>query len=66
MSFVLTVSTYIALDTLEILMSSVDSVNIYVLLHLRRQNQRKKSYFPLNFHTMHKLSDLYSRIFQNY
>ena len=29
MSFVSTVSTYIALNTLEILMPSVDSVNIY-------------------------------------
>ena len=29
MSFVLTVSTYIALNALEILMPSVDSVDIY-------------------------------------
>ena len=29
MSFVLTVSTYIPLNALEILMSSVDSVSIY-------------------------------------
>ena len=29
MSFILTVSTYIALNALEILMSSVDSVDIY-------------------------------------
>ena len=36
----------------------------YVSLRLRVQNQRKKWNFPLNFQTMHKLSDLYSRIFQ--
>ena len=39
---------------------------IYVLLCLRVQNRRKKWNFPLNFHTMRKLSDLYSGIFQNY
>ena len=36
----------------------------YVSLRLRVQNRRKKWNFPLNFRTMHKLSDLYSRIFQ--
>ena len=40
--------------------------NIYVSLRLHVQNQRKKWNFLLNFHTMRKLSDLYSRIFQNY
>ena len=39
---------------------------IYVSLQLRVQNRRKKWNFLLNFHTMHKLSDLYSGIFQNY
>ena len=34
---------------------------IYVSLRLRVQNWRN---FPLNFHTMRKLSDLYSGIFQ--
>ena len=34
---------------------------IYVSLRLRMQNQRN---FPLNFRTMHKLSELYSGIFQ--
>ena len=38
--------------------------HIYVSLHLRVQNRRKKWNFPLNFHTMRKLSDLYSGIFQ--
>ena len=38
----------------------------YVLLRLRVQNRRKKWNFPLNFHTMRKLSELYSGIFQNY
>ena len=37
---------------------------IYVSLRLRVQNRRKKWNFPLNFRTMHKLSDLYSGIFQ--
>ena len=37
---------------------------IYVSLRLRMQNWRKKWNFPLNFHTMCKLSDLYSGIFQ--
>ena len=32
MSFVSTVSTYIALNALEILMPSVDSVNIYSII----------------------------------
>ena len=36
----------------------------YVSLRLRVQNRRKKWNFPLNFRTMHKLSDLYSGIFQ--
>ena len=36
----------------------------YVSLRLRVQNRRKKWNFPLNFRTMRKLSDLYSRIFQ--
>ena len=36
----------------------------YVSLRLRVQNRRKKWNFPLNFHTMRKLSDLYSGIFQ--
>ena len=36
----------------------------YVLLRLRVQNRRKKWNFPLNFRTMRKLSELYSRIFQ--
>ena len=40
--------------------------NIYVLLRLHMQNRRKKWNFPLNFRTIRKLSDLYSRIFQNY
>ena len=39
---------------------------VYVLLRLRVQNRRKKWNFPLNFRTMHKLSELYSGIFQNY
>ena len=39
---------------------------LYVSLRLRVQNRRKKWNFPLNFHTMRKLSDLYSGIFQNY
>ena len=38
--------------------------SIYVSLRLRVQNRRKKWNFPLNFRTMHKLSDLYSGIFQ--
>ena len=38
--------------------------NSYVSLRLRVQNRRKKWNFPLNFRTMRKLSDLYSRIFQ--
>ena len=38
--------------------------NINVSLRLRVQNRRKKWNFPLNFQTMRKLSDLYSRIFQ--
>ena len=38
----------------------------HVLLRLRVQNRRKKWNFPLNFRTMRKLSELYSRIFQNY
>ena len=36
----------------------------YVLLRSRVQNRRTKWNFPLNFHTMHKLSELYSGIFQ--
>ena len=36
----------------------------YVSLRLCVQNRRKKWNFPLNFRTMHKLSDLYSGIFQ--
>ena len=36
----------------------------YVSLRLRVQNRRKKWNFPLNFRTMHKLSDLYSGIFE--
>ena len=64
MCFVSTASTYMTLNALEILMPSVTSVNIYVSLHLRVQNQRKKWNFPLNFRTMRKLSDLYSGIFQ--
>ena len=39
-------------------------VNTVVSLRLRVQNRRKKWNFPLNFRTMRKLSDLYSRIFQ--
>ena len=39
-------------------------IYIYVLLRLRMQNRRKKWNFPLNFRTMRKLSELYSRIFQ--
>ena len=64
MSFVSTVLTYIALNALEILMPSVNSVNIYVSLRLRMQNRRTKWNFPPNFRTMRKLSDLYSGIFQ--
>ena len=37
---------------------------IYVSLQLRVQNRRKKWNFPLNFQTMCKLSERYSRIFQ--
>ena len=37
---------------------------LYVSLRLHVQNWRKKWNFPLNFRTMRKLSDLYSRIFQ--
>ena len=37
---------------------------LYVSHRLRVQNRRKKWNFPLNFRTMHKLSDLYSGIFQ--
>ena len=37
---------------------------LYISLHLCVQNRRKKWNFPLNFRTMHKLSDLYSGIFQ--
>ena len=40
------------------------TIIIYVSLRLRVQNRRKKWNFPLNFRTMHKLSDLYSGIFQ--
>ena len=40
--------------------------NIYVSLKLRVRNRRKKWNFLLNFRTMRKLSELYSRIFQNY
>ena len=36
----------------------------YVSLRLRVQNQRTKWNFLLNFHTMRKLSELYSEIFQ--
>ena len=36
----------------------------YVSLRLRVQNRRTKWNFPLNFRTMRKLSELYSRIFQ--
>ena len=36
----------------------------YVSLRLRMQNRRKKWNFLLNFQTMRRLSDLYSRIFQ--
>ena len=39
-------------------------IHIYVSLRLRVQNRGKKWNFPLNFWTMHKLSDLYSGIFQ--
>ena len=38
----------------------------YVSLRLCVQNRRKKWNLSLNFRTMHKLSDLYSGIFQNY
>ena len=38
--------------------------NVFVLLRLRVQNRRTKWNFPLNFRTMRKLSELYSRIFQ--
>ena len=38
----------------------------YVSLQLRMQNRRRKWNFPLNFCTMHKLYEHYSRIFQNY
>ena len=44
----------------------VQCLNLYVLLRLRVQNRRKKWNFPLNFRTMHKLSELYSGILQNY
>ena len=37
---------------------------LYISLRLCVQNRRKKWNFPLNFRTMHKLSDLYSGIFQ--
>ena len=37
---------------------------LYVSLQLCVQNQRKKWNFPLNFQTMRKLSEHYSRIFQ--
>ena len=37
---------------------------VYVSLQLHMQNQRKKWNFPLNFQTMCKLSERYSRIFQ--
>ena len=36
----------------------------YVSLQLRVQNRRTKWNFPLNFRTMHKLSERYSGIFQ--
>ena len=42
----------------------VIELNIYVSLRLRVQNRRRKWNFPLNFHTMRKLSELYSGIFQ--
>ena len=38
----------------------------YVSLQLRMQNRRRKWNFPLNFCTMRKLYECYSRIFQNY
>ena len=44
--------------------SSIFVNKIYVLLRLRVQNRRTKWNFPLNFRTMRKLSELYSRIFQ--
>ena len=37
---------------------------IYVSLRLRVQNRRRKWNFPLNFCTLHKLSEHYSGIFQ--
>ena len=43
--------------------STIPSI-LYVSLHLRVQNRRKKWNFLLNFCTMRKLSDLYSGIFQ--
>ena len=42
------------------------SEKIYVSLQLLVQNRRRKWNFPLNFHTMCKLSGRYSGIFQNY
>ena len=41
-----------------------DLMEIYVSLCLRVQNRRRKWNFPLNFHTMCKLSEHYSGIFQ--
>ena len=41
-----------------------EHTHTYVSLRLRVQNQRTKWNFPLNFRTMHKLSELYSGIFQ--
>ena len=42
------------------------TIYIYVSLQLRVQNWRREWNFPLNFHTMRKLSQCYSGIFQNY
>ena len=44
--------------------SCEQNADTYVSLRLRMQDRRKKWNFPLNFRTMHKLSDLYSGIFQ--
>ena len=52
------------MHSLYVVYNLLQSVYIYVLLRLRVQNRRTKWNFPLNFRTMRKLSELYSRIFQ--
>ena len=48
----------------DVCTETLDPQNKCVLLRLRVHNRRKKWNFPLNFRTMRKLSELYSRIFQ--